>query len=138
MAALASAAGLKQRSFGSLLSVDDLSIEDVSSILQLTFRLERLPHAERSRLLAGRRPVSQLVRWTAPDVYRDLDRPLVQVRPQSGGVLGVSPVDHGDDATRPPTLEPCPRPSIRISRRSDLNPSTYPKSTKSSPEPPRP
>ena len=30
--------------------------------------------------LAGRRPVSQLVRWTAPDVYRDLDRRVRLVR----------------------------------------------------------
>jgi hypothetical protein len=30
--------------------------------------------------LAGRRPVSQLVRWTAPDVYRDLERRVRLVR----------------------------------------------------------
>jgi aspartate carbamoyltransferase catalytic subunit len=40
---------------GSLLSVSDLSVEDVSSILAVTGRLERTPHAERARLLSGRR-----------------------------------------------------------------------------------
>ncbi len=43
------------RSQGSLLSVEDLSIADVSAILGLTAQLERMPHAERSRLLSGRR-----------------------------------------------------------------------------------
>ena len=40
---------------GSLLSVEDLSVEDVSSILALTARLEALERAERSGLLSGRR-----------------------------------------------------------------------------------
>jgi aspartate carbamoyltransferase catalytic subunit len=40
---------------GSLLSVADLPIEQVSGILTVTARLEQMPHAERSRLLAGRR-----------------------------------------------------------------------------------
>ena len=40
---------------GSLLSVADLSVEDVSGILAVTARLERMPHADRARLLAGRR-----------------------------------------------------------------------------------
>ncbi len=40
---------------GSLLSVADLLMEDVSGILAVTARLERMAHAERSRLLAGRR-----------------------------------------------------------------------------------
>ena len=40
---------------GSLLSVADLSVYDVSVILAVTAHLERMPHAERSRLLAGRR-----------------------------------------------------------------------------------
>ncbi len=40
---------------GSLLSVMDLSVADVSVILALTARLEQMEHAQRSRLLAGRR-----------------------------------------------------------------------------------
>ncbi len=40
---------------GSLLSVEDLSIADVSTLLSLTSRLERMQHAERSQLLSGRR-----------------------------------------------------------------------------------
>ena len=40
---------------GSLLSVADLLVEDVSGILAVTARLERMGHAERARLLAGRR-----------------------------------------------------------------------------------
>ena len=40
---------------GSLLSVADLSVEDVSGILAVTARLERMAHADRARLLAGRR-----------------------------------------------------------------------------------
>ncbi|MEO8736690.1 MAG: aspartate carbamoyltransferase catalytic subunit [Edaphobacter sp.] len=40
---------------GSLLSVADLTVEEVSGILSVTARLERMPHAERSRMLAGRR-----------------------------------------------------------------------------------
>ena len=43
------------RAPGSLISVADLSVHDVSSILLLTTRLERMSHAERSRLLGGRR-----------------------------------------------------------------------------------
>jgi aspartate carbamoyltransferase catalytic subunit len=40
---------------GSLLSVMDLSVGEVSAILAETARLERMPHAERARMLAGRR-----------------------------------------------------------------------------------
>ena len=40
---------------GSLISVHDLAVEDVSAILKLTARLEKLPHPERSQILAGRR-----------------------------------------------------------------------------------
>ena len=40
---------------GSLLSVQDLSVEQVSAILSLTDQLETMEHAERSRLLSGRR-----------------------------------------------------------------------------------
>ncbi len=53
MALPANAAG--PLSPGSLLSVDDLSIADVSSLLTLTARLDRMEHTERSRLLSGRR-----------------------------------------------------------------------------------
>jgi aspartate carbamoyltransferase catalytic subunit len=42
-------------SAGSLLSVRDLSIADVSAILELTARLESMPSAERSAILSGRR-----------------------------------------------------------------------------------
>ncbi len=44
-----------RRVAGSLLSVDDLSLEAVSRVLSLTTRLQQMEHAERSRLLAGRR-----------------------------------------------------------------------------------
>jgi aspartate carbamoyltransferase catalytic subunit len=40
---------------GSLLTVATLRIEEVSAILAETARLERMPHAERARILAGRR-----------------------------------------------------------------------------------
>lgn len=40
---------------GSLLSVTHLSLEQVSGILNVTTRLERMDYAERSRMLAGRR-----------------------------------------------------------------------------------
>jgi aspartate carbamoyltransferase catalytic subunit len=40
---------------GSLLTVRDLRVAEVSAILAETMRLERMPHAERVRLLAGRR-----------------------------------------------------------------------------------
>ncbi|GGG68222.1 aspartate carbamoyltransferase catalytic subunit [Edaphobacter dinghuensis] len=40
---------------GSLLSVADLSVADVSAILTVTTRLEQMPHAQRVALLAGRR-----------------------------------------------------------------------------------
>jgi len=40
---------------GSLLSVADLSIADVSAIFTVTTRLEQMPHAQRATLLAGRR-----------------------------------------------------------------------------------
>jgi aspartate carbamoyltransferase catalytic subunit len=40
---------------GSLLTVATLRVEEVSAILAETSRLERMPHAERARILAGRR-----------------------------------------------------------------------------------
>jgi aspartate carbamoyltransferase catalytic subunit len=40
---------------GSLLTVANLRVEEVSAILTETSRLERMPHAERARILAGRR-----------------------------------------------------------------------------------
>src|SRR5437762_1304296 len=40
---------------GSLLTVRDLSVEDVSSILSLTARLDAMPPAERSAILTNRR-----------------------------------------------------------------------------------
>ena len=40
---------------GSLLTVDGLAVEEVERILALTTRLERMPAAERARLLTGRR-----------------------------------------------------------------------------------
>ncbi|WP_148570952.1 Rv3235 family protein [Nocardioides caldifontis] len=45
--------------------------------------------------LAGRRPVSQLVRWTAPAVYRDLERRVRLVREATGGSSAAlrSPAD---------------------------------------------
>ncbi len=44
-----------QRVAGSLLGVADLSVAEVGRVLALAGRLERMDHAERSRLLAGRR-----------------------------------------------------------------------------------
>ncbi len=40
---------------GSLLSVADLSIPDVSAILSLTAEIEQMPHAQRAQMLSGRR-----------------------------------------------------------------------------------
>ncbi len=40
---------------GSLVSIADLSVREVSSVLALTSNLEAMAHAERSQLLAGRR-----------------------------------------------------------------------------------
>ena len=40
---------------GSLLTIADLPVEEVSAILGATARIERMPHVERVRLLAGRR-----------------------------------------------------------------------------------
>jgi aspartate carbamoyltransferase catalytic subunit len=40
---------------GSLLTVADLPVEQVSAILAATARIERMPHAERVQMLAGRR-----------------------------------------------------------------------------------
>ena len=40
---------------GSLLTVANLRVEEVSAILAETARLERMPHADRARILAGRR-----------------------------------------------------------------------------------
>ena len=40
---------------GSLISVEDLSLEDVREILALTLRLDSMAHAEKAKLLAGRR-----------------------------------------------------------------------------------
>jgi aspartate carbamoyltransferase catalytic subunit len=40
---------------GSLLTIADLPVEQVSAILTVTARIERMPHVERTRILAGRR-----------------------------------------------------------------------------------
>lgn len=40
---------------GSLLSISDLSVRDVSAILALTSKLDTMSHAQRSQMLAGRR-----------------------------------------------------------------------------------
>jgi aspartate carbamoyltransferase catalytic subunit len=45
----------KTHAAGCLIGIDDLSVADVSAILGLTTRLERMPHAERAAILAGRR-----------------------------------------------------------------------------------
>jgi aspartate carbamoyltransferase catalytic subunit len=47
--------GKRSYAGGSLLSVTHLSLEQVSGILNVTAPLERMDHAERSRMLAGRR-----------------------------------------------------------------------------------
>ncbi len=40
---------------GSLVSIEDLSIPEISALLRLTAELEAMPHADRSRMLSGRR-----------------------------------------------------------------------------------
>ncbi len=40
---------------GSLLSISDVSVREVSAILAMTSKLEAMPHAQRSQVLAGRR-----------------------------------------------------------------------------------
>jgi len=40
---------------GSLLSIGDLAVAEVSAVLGLTARLETMPRVERGEMLAGRR-----------------------------------------------------------------------------------
>jgi hypothetical protein len=51
--------------------------------------------------VGGQRPVSQLVRWTAPDVYRDLERRVQLVRLASGGTRTVRPQVRSIHVCRP-------------------------------------
>ena len=49
--------GVKRGAYaaGSLLTIADVPVEEVSAILGATARVERMPHGERARMLAGRR-----------------------------------------------------------------------------------
>lgn len=51
--------------------------------------------------VGGQRPVSQLVRWTAPDVYRDLERRVHLVRLASAGSRSVRPQVRSVHVCRP-------------------------------------
>lgn len=51
--------------------------------------------------VGGQRPVSQLVRWTAPDVYRDLERRVQLVRLASAGARTVRPQVRSIHVCRP-------------------------------------
>ena len=53
--------------------------------------------------VGGQRPVSQLVRWTAPDVYRDLERRVQLVRLASSGTRSVRPQVRSVHVCRPTT-----------------------------------
>ena len=64
--------------------------------------------------LAGHRPVSQLVRWTAPDVYRDLDRRVRVVRGNAGSPVAVRPAGGGSRLVVRPQVR-----SVHICRPSD-------------------
>jgi hypothetical protein len=47
------------------------------------------------------RPVSQLVRWTAPNVYRDLERRVLLVRRATDGARSVRPQVRSIHVCRP-------------------------------------
>ena len=51
----AASAGGSARTAGSLIGVEDLTVEQVSQILTVTTRLENMQHSQRAQLLAGRR-----------------------------------------------------------------------------------
>jgi Family of unknown function (DUF6459) len=51
--------------------------------------------------VGGQRPVSQLVRWTAPDVYRDLERRVQLVRRASEGSRSIRPQVRSVHVCRP-------------------------------------
>lgn len=53
--------------------------------------------------VGGQRPVSQLVRWTAPDVYRDLERRVQLVRLAAAGSRAVRPQVRSVHVCRPST-----------------------------------
>jgi Family of unknown function (DUF6459) len=58
------------------------------------------------------RPVSQLVRWTAPNVYRDLERRVLLVRRASDGARSVRPQVRSIHVCRPtPT---CAEASVHV------------------------
>ncbi len=51
--------------------------------------------------VGGQRPVSQLVRWTAPNVYRDLERRVQLVRRAAEGARAVRPQVRSIHVCRP-------------------------------------
>jgi hypothetical protein len=51
--------------------------------------------------VGGQRPVSQLVRWTSPGVYRDLERRVLLVRQASEGTRSVRPQVRSVHVCRP-------------------------------------
>lgn len=66
-------------------------------------------------VVAGQRPVSQLVRWTAPDVHRDLERRALLVRRAAGAALGspaIRPQVRSIHICRPTAL--CAEVSVHV------------------------
>ena len=62
--------------------------------------------------VGGQRPVSQLVRWTAPNVYRDLERRVQLVRRAAEGARTIRPQVRSVHVCRPtPT---CAEVSVHV------------------------
>ena len=62
--------------------------------------------------VGGQRPVSQLVRWTSPTVYRDLERRVQLVRRASEGIRTIRPQVRSVHICRPtPT---CAEVSVHV------------------------
>lgn len=62
--------------------------------------------------IGGQRPVNQLIRWTAPDVYRDLERRVQLVRLASAGQRTVRPQVRSVHVCRP--TPDCAEVSVHI------------------------
>lgn len=63
-------------------------------------------------VVGGQRPVSQLVRWTAPDVHRDLERRALLVRRATEGARTVRPQVRSIHVCRPTPL--CAEVSVHV------------------------
>ena len=62
--------------------------------------------------VGGQRPVSQLVRWTAPNVYRDLERRVQLVRRASEGSRSIRPQVRSVHVCRPTAT--CAEVSVHV------------------------